>query len=248
MGSVDELLAVPEAESVSVPRTEYPQPRSSATALARRVDAVGSCGELWPSPMRSVCSVRSCSPSGLRRQSSRARRGSHPPVEEIVLFALTLPLWVVLLEALRPVRPRRGAHRPLDGRRLRRRLQHAHGRHVGLLRGDLVPGLRRSPASRSSLSSGCSAVVLVVSVARHRPHALPPQPLRTSRTRSSSGRDRSARAWRASCCSIRSTASTSSASSTTQPRERRERPRRPHGARRARTTSDDSSARSTSSG
>ena len=33
---------------------------------------------------------------------------------EIAIFAITLPVWVVRGEALRPLRPRRGADRPLD--------------------------------------------------------------------------------------------------------------------------------------
>ena len=47
-------------------------------------------------------------------------------------------------EALRALRPRRAARRPLDRRRGARGLQHAHGRRVRLLRDDpSVPGARR---------------------------------------------------------------------------------------------------------
>ena len=80
-------------------------------------------------PRRSACGARA---RGVARQPAQQHGRARHAGRGLRVPALAAGLGRGR-EALRPLRPRRGAHRPLDRRRLRRRLPHGHGLHVPLL-------------------------------------------------------------------------------------------------------------------
>ena len=80
-----------------------------------------------------------------RSAASSRGRDQRRPRAEFVIFCADASRLDRRREALRPLRPRRGADRPLDRGRLRRRLPHGHGLHVAVLCVRLVPDQRRPP-------------------------------------------------------------------------------------------------------
>ena len=107
----------------------------------------------WSRRTRSAITMAFAFVVGRVRGRTRATASSR--AARCLLFLLTLPMWLAAREAPGALRARRGACRPLDRRRVRRRRHHRHARHVvlpGSCRGG--PGWRRRSSDASS-PSGC---------------------------------------------------------------------------------------------
>ena len=127
------------------PLTDFGSSSADARA-AFGCGAAGSFAECW-------CCVDLIGlrlPSSSACVSSTRRGGGHGirPQVELLIFGISLPAWVVVRRALRALRLRRGAHRPLDGRRPRRRAQPRDGGQLALPR--VHGGHARSHPGRAS--------------------------------------------------------------------------------------------------
>ena len=113
-----------------------------------------SCSRTW----QASCSRSSREPP---RPAPRGLRGRVTPGFEYLAFLLAIPCLAPPAAARGALRPRRGAHRPLDGRRHRRCLSECHDRRLDLRSLRRCHATSCSRCSPGSASSGSLAIVLI---------------------------------------------------------------------------------------